>query len=56
MQNENERFELLRKMATAIHELVEEGRVVDTGRRKRSEASGRLQIVWALANSENTMH
>jgi hypothetical protein len=56
MQNEIERSELLRELGAAIHELVEEGRVVDSGRRKRSKISGRPQIVWTIADREKTLH
>jgi hypothetical protein len=44
------------EIKAAIQDLVEEGLVFDTGRKRWSERTGRYEIVWALSGLGETRH
>jgi hypothetical protein len=44
------------EIEAAIKDLVEEGILYDTGRRRWSERTGRYQIVWAHTGRGETSH
>jgi hypothetical protein len=51
MKSKFNRTPTYKEICQAIQQLVEEGLVVDSGRKKWSERTGRYEILWVLSPS-----